>query len=238
MRASVVVSIALLSLASCQKWNDLFSKHWNYEKLEDWGGVCGAGRLQSPIDIQKTTRASLEEIRFDYSDAPLSISNNGHTIQVNAAGAGAMTIGETRFNLVQYHFHVRSEHTIRGLASDMEVHFVHKDAAGNIAVVGVLLKKGESNPLLKAILENAPKEKGEKTASTRATPMLLLPPSRGYFTYVGSLTTPDCSEGLKWIVMKQPVEISEQEIALFRSIFANNARPVQALNNRLILESE
>lgn len=233
-----LIVIAVLSLLSCQKWNEMIGKHWSYEKPEEWGASCNTGRLQSPVDIQKTTHANLESVRIDYSDTPLAITNNGHTIQVNAAGAGGITVGETRFNLVQYHFHARSEHAIQGATADMEVHFVHKDAAGNIAVVGVLLRKGESNPLLKAIVENAPKDKGEKTVSTRGNPALLLPPSRGYYTYVGSLTTPDCSEGLKWIVMKMPVEVSEQEIALFRAMYANNARPVQALNNRIILESD
>jgi len=228
----------LVLLLSCEKVAGIFEKHWTYEKPDGWDGLCMTGRVQSPVDIQRTVKANLEEIRFDYNEAPLRIINNGHTIQVNAAGTGGMAIGDKRFSLIQYHFHIRSEHAVRGMSSDMEVHFVHQDAEGNLAVVGVLLRKGEANPLFKSILENAPKEQGEKTIAALGNPGEFLPLSRGYYTYVGSLTTPGCSEGLKWIILKQPMEISEGQIAQFKTFYSNNARPVQALNNRLIIESE
>lgn len=230
----VLVLLILCSLMSCK----YLAKHWNYEKTEEWEGACQTGRMQSPVDIQRTTHASLDALRFDYNESPLVVKNNGHTLQVEAGGAGGMNVGETRFQLVQYHFHTRSEHTVKGMSSDMELHLVHRDSSGNLAVIGVMLKKGQPNNLMKAILENAPRDKGEKKASTLANPLELLPQNRGYFTYPGSLTTPDCSEGLKWIVLKEPVEISESQIAQFKTFFGNNARPVQALNNRIILESD
>ncbi|MCE9599414.1 MAG: carbonic anhydrase family protein [Spirochaetia bacterium] len=238
MRNPCIVFLLSVTLITCQKIQGLTESHWGYEKPDAWEGICNAGRLQSPIDIQRTTRASIDELKFDYSELPLKVSNNGHTVQVDAAGTGGMSIGETRFNLIQYHFHIRSEHAIKGATSDMEVHFVHKDASGNIAVVGVLLKKGEMNPLFKTILDMAPKEKGEKGGGAMGNPGEFMPLNKGYYTYVGSLTTPDCREGLKWIVMKQPVEISDSQIKAFRDLFKSNARPVQALNNRIVLESE
>lgn len=239
MRISTpILLVSFATVLSCQKITALTEKHWGYEKPETWEGICTAGKLQSPVDIQKTTRATLDDLKFDYSELPLKVSNNGHTLQVDAGGTGGVSIGETRFNLIQYHFHVRSEHTIKGVSSDMEVHFVHKDAAGNIAVVGVMLKKGEMNPLFKSIMDMAPREKGEKSGGPMGNPGEFIPLNKGYYTYVGSLTTPDCREGLKWIVMKQPVELSENQIKAFKDIFMNNARPVQSLNNRIVLESE
>jgi carbonic anhydrase len=232
-RISVLVC-ALLLAGSCK----YFGKHWNYEKTDEWEGVCAVGRMQSPVDIQRTVRAPLDPLRLDYNEAPLVVKNNGHTLQVDAAGAGGMNVGDTRFQLLQYHLHARSEHTIKGMSADMELHLVHKDSAGNLAVIGVMLKKGAANPLMKAILENAPRDNGEKKATALANPLDLLPADRGYYTYPGSLTTPDCSEGLKWIVLKQPVEISESQIAQFKTFYGNNARPVQALNNRIVLESD
>lgn len=233
LRSASVLAILLFSV-HCK----YFEKHWNYEHTEDWEAVCKLGRMQSPIDIQRTVRAPVDPLRFDYSETPLVVKNNGHTLQVDASGAGGMNIGETRFQLVQYHFHTRSEHTLKGMSTDMELHLVHKDSSGNLAVIGVFLKKGAANNLMKAILENAPRDAGEKKAATLANPLELLPAERGYYTYPGSLTTPDCSEGLKWIVLKQPVEISESQIAQFKTFFGNNARPVQALNNRIVLESD
>jgi len=231
--------VIVLLLAACLGISCKYlSKHWNYEKFEEWEAACQTGRMQSPIDIQRTVRAPLDALRFDYTETPLVVKNNGHTLQVEASGAGGMNIGETRFQLLQYHFHARSEHTMKGMSSDMELHLVHKDSAGNLAVIGVLLKKGAPNNLFKAILEGAPRETGEKKGTALANPLEFLPAARGYYTYPGSLTTPDCSEGLKWIVLKEPVEISESQIAQFKTFFGNNARPVQALNNRIVLESD
>lgn len=213
------------------------SAHWDYKNPETWPELCKTGQVQSPIDIQKTYRTQLGELRFDYARADFAVVNNGHTIQVQSPSAGGFALDDTRFELLQFHFHGRSEHLIKGKAQDMEAHFVHKDATGSLAVIGVLIKKGLPNSALEIILKNAPEKAGEK-AGIALSIAELFPRTPKYYTYTGSLTTPTCSEGLKWIVMKDPVEASEEQIVRFKKLFAHNARPVQSLHHRMVLESE
>ncbi len=212
-------------------------EHWDYESIDAWPELCKIGKVQSPIDIQRTIRAPLDELRFDYPRTEFTISNNGHTLQASSPSAGGVAIGETRFSLIQFHVHARSEHLIKGKSQEMEVHLVHKDAAGNLAVIGILAKKGAPNPVIEALLKNGPEKPGEKPGVILST-VDLLPKNAKYFTYTGSLTTPGCSEGLKWIVLKDPIDVSEEQLARFHKLFPHNARPVQNLNHRMVLESE
>jgi carbonic anhydrase len=189
---------------------------------------------QSPIDIANPNQADLENISFDYGTTALNILNNGHTVQVNYdSGSSIMLDGKT-YNLVQFHFHTPSEHTVNNQSYAMEVHFVHSDASGNLAVVGVLVTAGAENSAYAPILNNAPAEEAEEETIAGVTIDAddLLPTSKRYFTYGGSLTTPPCSEGVKWLVLVEPIEMSQAQIDALANILHNNNRPVQSLNGR------
>ncbi|WP_149193113.1 carbonic anhydrase [Luteimonas suaedae] len=221
--------------------------HWGYEGGHGpahWAEIdagfedCAIGRMQSPIDIHGAREADLPGIDFEYRAGPAEVVNNGHTIQVNVPESGGIEIGDARYPLVQFHFHTPSEEKIDGKAYPMEAHFVHKDAEGHLAVVAVMLKEGRSNEALADLFDALPSAEGEKRMLAKALdPEDLLPEEHGYYAYAGSLTTPPCSEGVRWQVLKQPVELSKGQIAAFRRLFPMNARPVQALNGREVLES-
>lgn len=218
--------------------------HWSYEDQagpEHWGeldpgyAACASGQQQSPINIANDKPAKLPKLEFSYTAAPLKIRNNGHTIQVDYAPGSTLTLDGQTYQLAQFHFHTPSEHLVDGRASPMEMHLVHKNERGELAVVGVMLTEGAANALLQAIWNKMPAQEGEVTvAGATIDAGALLPKSRAYATYSGSLTTPPCSEGVRWIVLKQPITLSEAQIDAFRAVFPMNARPVQPLGARSI----
>lgn len=221
--------------------------HWSYEgegapirwgKLNpDWA-KCDLGTRQSPIDIRDGIRVELEPIVFDYKPARFNVLDNGHTVQVNLGGGNHITVMGKMYELLQFHFHRPSEERINGRASDMVAHLVHKDVDGKLAVVAVLLNGGNPNRLVQTIWNNLPLEKNDPVIPAGLIDMgQLLPERREYYTYMGSLTTPPCSEGVLWMVMKQPVQLSADQIAIFARLYPMNARPIQAGSGRLIKES-
>ncbi len=221
--------------------------HWSYEGAtgpDHWGElspdfkVCQLGMEQTPIDLASGMKADAGAISFDYRPLPLRILNNGHTIQVNSAPGCSCTIGEMKYDLVQFHFHHPSEHLLDGQAFDMEAHFVHKSAAGALAVVGVFFKSGAHNFGLQPIFDLMPATEGpEVKADGEFNPAAFFPSIQTYFRYTGSLTTPPCSEGLLWTVFREPIEASPEQIARFAALFPNNARPIQRRNRRFLIET-
>lgn len=211
-------------------------EHW--ADLSPDNKLCATGTRQSPIDIREGIKVELEKVQFDYPPSGFSVIDNGHTIQVNLAPGGSLTVMGRRFELVQFHFHRPSEARINGRGFDMEAHMVHKDAEGRLAVLAVLLEQGRDQPLVQTIWNNLPLEKGE---ALKAPGLLdvnqLLPEDQGYATYMGSLTEPPCSEGVLWLVMRQPVQLSANQIDIFSKLYPMNARPIQASSGRLIKES-
>ncbi|MEB3357484.1 MAG: carbonic anhydrase [Synechococcales bacterium] len=223
--------------------------HWGYigeVGPERWGELsseyqaCAIGSQQTPIDLQEGILAELGAIALNYQDTPLKIINNGHTIQVNYATGSTMTVNGESFDLAQFHFHHPSEHHVMGQAFPMEMHLVHRNAAGRLAVLGVFLKEGTSHPTLQRIWDAIPAETGVEQVinDVSLNAAQLLPEGQAFYEYHGSLTTPPCSEGVLWLVMQQPIEVSAQQIQRFAQIFPLNARPVQPLNNRFVLQSE
>jgi carbonic anhydrase len=220
--------------------------HWSYEGETGpghWGElspdfkVCQLGLEQTPIDLTSATNGEAGGLAFDYCRLPLRLLNNGHTIQVNAESGCSCTIGGTKYDLVQFHFHHPSEHLLDGRAFEMEVHFVHKSAAGALAVVGVFIRPGAYNSGLQPIFDQMPKSEGPEIQATGAfDPTAFFPATQSYFRYAGSLTTPPCSEGLTWTVFREPIEASLEQIRQFAALFPNNARPVQQKNRRFIIE--
>jgi len=222
--------------------------HWSYEgatgpqnwaKLEQDFSSCKLGHQQSPIDIRQTSKANLPALEFAYNPSPLKILDNGHTIQVNYAPGSSVAIEGKRYELLQFHFHKPSEEKINGRSYPMVAHLVHKNEEGKLAVVAVLFRKGAQNPLVQALWDALPKEKGEpqEVAGVNIDIAKLLPASQGYYNFAGSLTTPPCSEEVNWFVLKTPVEMSEAQLKRFAHVYKHNARPTQPLNGRTVKES-
>lgn len=218
---------------------------WTYEgktgtaqwaKLSADYAKCGNGERQSPIDIRDTISADLPPIRFAYKPVPLSIVDDGHTIRVNTPDAGQITLDGEEYDLLQFHFHKPSEEKINGKSYDMVAHLVHKSKTSKLAVVAVLLQAGAENKLIRTLWNNLPLDQDVPINKDEVNidPTLLLPSSRSYFTYSGSLTTPPCSEGVLWLVLKTPAAISSEQIASFGKIYKNNARPTQPSHGRII----
>ena len=221
--------------------------HWGYNGNAGpaaWGGLkpefsmCSSGQRQSPIDIRGGLSVDLDAVRFDYQPSRFGVIDNGHTVQVNLAGGNSIEIGGKRFELVQFHFHRPSEERIDGRQFEMSVHLVHKDEQGRLAVVALLLEKGQPQAVVQKVWNNLPLEKGEEMAARAPVDLTeLLPADRRYYTYMGSLTTPPCSEGVQWIVMRQPVTVTPEQIEIFARIYPMNSRPVQQVAGRRILQS-
>ncbi len=225
--------------------------HWGYEGEEGpahWGDLseeyaaCKDGHSQSPIDITGALPVDLNALRFDYQDSPLLIFNNGHTIQVNYAPGSTLIYNEITYTLLQFHFHQPSEHTINGEYADMEIHLVHQSADGRLAVVGVMMNVGDNvDSDYEVVFSNLPAEPVEppEEAELMVNAFDLLPEMQTFYTYEGSLTTPPCTEIVRWLVMTEPVELSADEIMAFGEIYDANNRPVQPLNTRdLLINSE
>jgi carbonic anhydrase len=222
---------------------------WGYSGSEGpahWGelspefAACKSGHLQSPVDIVGAQNADLPAIQFEYKSSALHIINNGHTIEINYAPGSFIKIRDKRYELKQFHFHHPSEETIKGKRFPLELHLVHSGADGNLAVVSVLLEEGSANPLIETLWGVAPKTAGpEKTDDNLQINVAdLLPANRSYFTFAGSLTTPPCTEGVSWFVLKTPVTISKKQAATFAEIYPYDERPTQSLNGRTVLESK
>ncbi|SEN98670.1 carbonic anhydrase [Duganella sp. CF517] len=238
--------LALLSIAGhCAE--PQAHPHWSYSGQtgpNKWSEIdskftsCSQGKVQSPIDIHTADakHAALSELKFDYQASPLKVIDNGHTIQVNYAPGSFLTVDGKRYELLQFHFHKPSEERIDGKRYALVAHLVHKNAEGELAVVGVLMEPGAKRPMIKTIFDNLPlqKEKEVEVPGVSINIATLLPENHAHYTFSGSLTTPPCSEGVKWFVMKTPVPVSSQQIAQFGHVYKMNARPVQASNGRVV----
>jgi carbonic anhydrase len=214
--------------------------HWDYEGAmgpENWGKefpTCGRGKSQAPLNI----KGPFEKVRFslapDYKQGQLKIVNNGHTIQVNVPNGSKLRIDGKPYDLVQFHFHRPSEEHLDGKPSAMVVHFVHKNMEGELAVLAVMLREGNENPGIKTLWTHAPAKEGPEVTpdGVMFNPNNLLPREMDFFHYDGSLTTPPCTEKVKFYILKTQVNISKEQVTDFP--FKMNARPIQAANGRPI----
>ena len=216
----------------------------NWDELSPNWATCGSGTQQSPIDIKTSLLGSVgsvitpANIQFNYQSlSSFPVQNNGHTIQVNypyPSGTSTMTVDGQTYQLVQFHLHTHSEHLINGEAAALELHLVHQNSQGELAVVGVMIENGTENSALQTVFANMPLQEGVNTANGTINASSFLPANRSYYGYQGSLTTPPCSQNVKWIVLKNPITASQAQIDAFTNIFQVNARPVQDLNGRII----
>lgn len=221
--------------------------HWSYDgeggpenwaRLDPKNTLCASGQRQSPIDIREGIKVDLEPIKFDYKPSLFRIVDNGHTVQV-AVGEGRITLTGKTYELIQFHFHKPAEEKINGKGFDMVAHLVHRADDGQLAVVAVLMEKGLENPFIQTLWNYLPLERNQEVMppSPAVDLSTFLPASRNYYTYMGSLTTPPCTEGVLWLVMRQPVQVSAEQIGIFSRLYRNNARPIQSASGRLIKES-
>lgn len=219
---------------------------WTYEGNSgpaNWGELtpefasCSIGKNQSPIDISGYKATPFQGLEFNYKTAKGSFINNGHTIQVNITNEeNTVNIDGINYKLIQFHFHTPSEHTLKSESFPMELHLVHSDADGNLAVIGVMLKNGAHNQTLSQVWDLIPSQKeGQEVELEELIDIAaLLPSNSPIFRYSGSLTTPPCTEGVTWLVMETPIEMSVEQIKIFKSAYPTNNRPIQELNGREI----
>lgn len=247
MKQHCCIALAALILTTTPLLAAGPGSHWDYTGHQGpahWGDIdkgyaeCKLGKEQSPINIQGAVKTKMPDIQFDYKDSPLKVINNGHTVQVGFDKGSSIEVGGKRYDLLQTHFHAPSEELVNGKAYDMVWHLVHKSADGKLAVVGVLVKQGKPNEMIGRIAANLPKEQNQEHAVKHTvSAAALLPAKRGYYHFMGSLTTPPCSEGVSWYVLREPIEASAEQIKKFSALFGVNARPAQPLNARVVKES-
>lgn len=225
--------------------------HWS--QLNTDFALCETGKHQSPINIKNKIKLSTHSLTINYKAAPMvimdngttdliigeeqTIINDGHGLQLNFSQKDneIVNFNQHAFRLVQFHIHTPAENKLGGKLYPLEIHFVHQGEKGNVLVIGVLAQLGEENPVLEKIIANLPKQEGEKQAiiGERINPLDLIPSNHNYYYFMGSLTTPPCSEGVKWIVMQQPISATQKQISAIKAAAdGSNARPVQPLNKR------
>lgn len=221
--------------------------HWAYEGEsgpDNWGNLsdefitCKTGKFQSPIDILHPFNADLPPLVLDFHTVAENLVNNGHTLQVTASDEDEFQLDDQTFILRQYHFHAPSENRINGKSFPLEAHFVHASEEGDIAVLAVMFEIGPENSALTPLLARLPKEKNlEVSIDKRLDLRPLFPSDLHYYRFSGSLTTPPCTEGLRWIVMKNTVTLSEKQLEMFKNALEHsNNRPIQPLNGRMIVQ--
>ncbi|MDI1226413.1 MAG: carbonic anhydrase family protein [bacterium] len=195
------------------------------------------GHQQSPVDLSPTMNAGLSLIDIDYASVPLNVINDGHTVQVKYPAGSKMSINGQSFELMQFHFHAPSEYTIEGKRFDMEVHLVHKDSKGNLGVIGILIEEGVENKTASKIWDHfqSPENGIASHPQVEINASGLLPKKMDHYELMGSLTTPPYTEGVQWYVMKEPIQLSTDQIAQFKAAFKPNARSIQNTNGRPIV---
>jgi carbonic anhydrase len=239
-----IAGLALCPLCTTRGLAAEHHPHWSYEGAagpNNWGhtyNTCKIGNQQSPVDIASTIKAELPGLEMAWAKNADTIVNNGHTIQLDFADGGSLKVGSDSYKLKQFHFHHPSEHLIDGKRSAMEAHFVHAGAGDALAVIGVMMMAGKPNAVFNKIVTTMPKKEGPPVKADPAIdPSGLLPGGRAYYRYAGSLTTPPCSETVAWMVLTDPLEVAEADIAAFAKLFPDDARPPQKLNRRFLLRS-
>jgi len=222
--------------------------HWGYTGKgapEHWGALkpefamCSKGKMQTPINIIPTKDVRLRPLHFDYQAPATTIINNGHSIQVNVAPGSTLRVNGVTYELKQFHFHTPSENHVVNHEFALEAHFVHATHNGDLAVVAVMFEEGRENRALQKIWSHFPKQKNKEIPINLSEREIfsLMPRIKDYFTFMGSLTTPPCSENVKWIVLKTPMSISSEQVHKFFRVFGHpNNRPIQPTNNRVIYE--
>lgn len=248
-RRFIQVAVLAAVASSCRRSDDGAGHEggsWGYHgedgpdrwgELSDEYATCASGSEQSPIDLGSATPDQLVELTIDYRPGAVSIADNGHTVQADVVGAAAgdnsITVDGIRYELLQMHYHTPSEHTVDGLFAPAEMHFVHRSSAGDLAVVGVMAIRGDATNTPWVPYTDAMRADGAVEVDLDWP--ALLPTDTTTVRYPGSLTTPPCSQGVRWMVMRTPVQLSPDQLAALAAVHGDNSRPTQPLNNRVPL---
>jgi carbonic anhydrase len=245
-RALLLTLLVIVGIGTVWAADEHALPHWGYEGEESaahWGMrssaymTCEAGSHQSPIDITMSHHAQQQErLVFHYHSGLVRALDNGHTIQVNVQPGNELHLNGRTYFLSQFHFHDPSEHHVDGRTYPMEVHLVHRDRKGHVVVIGVLIEAGVLNQSLAELWAMLPMKAGEVGSEHPFNPQDLIPHNSHYFSYHGSLTTPPCTEGVQWIILRDPITMSTQQISQFISVVGHNARPIQPIHDRKIHE--
>jgi carbonic anhydrase len=213
----------------------------NWAKLNPEFATCATGQRQSPVHILEsdTMLGKAEVLKFDYQPSGGSVVNNGHTVQVDLAGHNTLYVRGSAYQLIQFHFHHPAEERVNYKGFSMVAHLVHKNAEGQLAVVAVLIDPGAENALIDRVWTHMPLDVNDRVGLPAGLIDVnqILPTDQRYYQFIGSLTTPPCTEGVLWLVMKQPMTVSREQLKLFTHLYPMNARPTQALNGRLVREA-
>lgn len=239
LAAAAAGVLALGGPACAENWGyrgDTGPENWG--KLDPKYSLCSTGRNQSPVDLDNTIGANLRPMRLRYKAGAKDIVNNGNTVQVNYAPGSLLIVQQRYFQLVQFHFHAPSENRIGGQSFPLEAHLVHVDGFGNLAVLALMFNAGAPNAFLGSLWDKMPARSGEKSDLPAGLNVLqMMPTLKGYYRYNGSLTTPPCSEGVWWMVLKSQATASYEQIAQFvKAIGHANNRPLQPVNARPLLK--
>lgn len=238
-------ALALIVSGACNTAGATTGKpvDWSYTApigAENWGGLsseyegCTSGQAQSPIDIRDAVETEIAPLAFTFQAGPAAILNNGHTIQVSSSAAGGITLPSGKYAFVQMHFHTPSEEIIMGRTYPLNAHLVYRNTAGDLAVVALLFEEGTHNPTLEPILAAMPDNAGGMETLKTLNIANLLPSNRRYYSYAGSLTTPPCTEGVRWHVLSSVLQLSTTQLQAFKALYPMNARPIQPLNGRSV----
>jgi len=253
MRSAVLAAVFLgLATVAVAQTAAPTGAPWDYEgkrgtltwgKLDPEYAACGHGHEQSPIDIHGARlNKALQPIEFHYMAGPVTLVNTGHTVQVIPGPGSYIVAGGVRYDLVQFHFHHPGEEAVKGKITDMDIHLVHKSADGKLAVVAIRLTEDITTPpnaVLAALWPHLPATVGAKENITEpVNPGGLLPADRGYWTYVGSLTAPPCTEGVRWFIFEQEMTLSRGQLKAFATLYKVNSRPLQDPHGRKIEADE
>jgi carbonic anhydrase len=253
----LLVTLAFVPVTSQAQWKTPWdyegprgADHWS--ELDSDYAVCNQGKAQSPIDITSAEKADLPPLRFEFKSGPLkNLLNNGKTVRVDYHGAESagdiLTVGDKTYQLTQFHFHHPGEEALHGKRYQMVVHLMYKSSDGKVVGVAVPVQAGRPNATVQKLWNHMPVKEskmladyshpGEEVPGVEIDPGGLLPRSLGYYTYMGAVTAPPCTEDVRWYVLKTPVEMSAKQIRAFAVLFPNDARPVQPVNGRLVQES-
>ncbi|XVJ69311.1 MAG: carbonic anhydrase family protein [Rhizobacter sp.] len=238
--AAVTKTNGVASVLPAQVWSyDGASGPQAWAQLKPEYAACGTGDRQSPIDVRDGIKVQLDAVQFSYQAPDFRVIDDGRTVRVLVAAGSSMEVRGQRYELKHLQFHRPSEVHLNGKAFDMAVHLVHQDAEGRAAILVVQLERGSAHSVVQAVWNNLPLEKGVEQAARSPLDLLaLLPADQRYATFMGSMTAPPCQEGVLWVVMKQPVGVSDYQIEVFSRLYPMNARPLQAVNGRMVKESE
>lgn len=222
--------------------SELLAHGWGYGKNNGphtWAKdfkLCGKGERQSPIDIKNAEKAKLKNIKMNYEGKITKLHFTGHNLEFEVSGKNELFIDNKLYELKQFHFHTPSENLIRGKRFPLEAHFVNASEDGSLAVIAIFFEKGSKNEIFEELFKKLPKKGQSLTLDTSLSPSSLFPKNKKYYEFQGSLTTPPCSEGVSWIVLKNTQKSSKASLAKLHKAMGNNNRPVQPINKRKIYE--